>query len=302
MSTLVVGATGLVGRAICQGLRARGAPVRALSRSDSPTTRSLRDIGCAIASGDLKNRASVDSACRGTTTVITTANAILPHARGDSIESVDRRGSLSLVDAAKAAGASRFIYVSVSPQLPANNPFVQYKREVEAAVRSSGMRWTILQPTAFMEIHTGAAGGWDFVKARARIAGSGRAPASYISAIDVAAFAVESVLSPRAIDRALHIGGPEPISPLDAVGIAERVTGRTFKVQHVPLGVLRAVGTVAGPFNPGLASLLKLIVSLDRGELVDMGAIVRDLPVQQVTFEQYARRTVAGLAGVPTNA
>jgi len=271
--------------------------VRALSRSDSPASSALHDTGCDIIRGDLRDRASLDTACRGATTVITTANAILRRVKGDSIENVDRRGSLSLVDAAKAAGASQFIYVSVSPQLPANKPFVRYKREVEAAVRSSGMRWTILQPTAFMEIHAGAAGGWDFTKGRARIAGSGRAPASYISAADVAAFAVESVSNPRAFDRALHIAGPEPLSPLDAVRIAERVTGRTFRPQRVPLGVLRAVGTLAGPFNPGLASLLKMIVSLDRGDVVDMSAIIRDLPVQQVTFEQYVRRTLAGSAG-----
>jgi len=216
--------------------------------------------------------------------------------KGDSIETVDRRGSLSFVDAAKAAGVGHFIYVSLSPQLPSNNPFVQYKREVEAAVRSSGMRWTILQPTAFMEIHTGPGGGWDFARGRARIAGSGRTPASYISAADVAAFAVESVSNPYAINRALHIAGPEPLSPLDAVRIAERVTGRSFKVRRVPHGMLRAGAIVVRPFNPGLASLLRLIVALDRGETVDMTPIVRELPIRQVTFEQYVRRTLAGVA------
>jgi hypothetical protein len=34
-------------------------------------------------------------------------------------------------------------------------------------------------------------------------------------------------------------------------------------------------------------------VGLTRGEVVDMTPIVRDLPVRQVTFEQYVRRIVA---------
>jgi uncharacterized protein YbjT (DUF2867 family) len=299
---LVVGATGLVGRLICQGLRARGSDVRALSRSVSPTESDLRNLGCEIARGDLKDRASLDAACKGITTVITTANAALSRRREDSLESVDRDGSLSLVDAGRSAGIRQFVYTSISPRLPTDIPFVQYKRQVEEAVRTSGMSWTILQPTPFMEIHAGLFGGWDFRKCRARILGTGRAPISYISAVDVAAFAVESVFNPRATNRALHLAGPEPLSARDALHVAERVTGRSFAVQHVPLGVLRLAATVLTPFKPTLASLLRLGLTMDRGEIVDMAAVLRDIPVRQVPFEEYVRRMIAPSGESPAEA
>jgi uncharacterized protein YbjT (DUF2867 family) len=259
----------------------------------------LRELGCQIQRGDLKDGASVAAACRDATTIITTANAAVPRGREDSLKTVDRDGSLSLVDAARAAGARHFIYTSLSPNLPATIPFVRYKREVEDALRASGMTWTILQPTAFMEIHAGSVGGWDYRQGRARVLGPGRAPISYISAIDVARFAVESAFNPHAVNRALHLAGPEPLSALDAVRIAERVTGRVFAVQHVPLGVIRAAATVLRPFKPTLASLLQMGLMMDRGEVVEMAPVLRDFPIQQVTFEQYVRRILANDGASP---
>jgi NADH dehydrogenase len=293
---LVAGATGLVGRLICEGLRARGVAVRALSRSPSPSEDRLRALGCEIVRGDLKDASSLAAACHGAATAITTANAMMARLPEDSLQRVDRDGSLALVHAASAAGVRQFIYMSLSPTLPDRIPFVQFKRQVESAVRASGMQWTILQPTAFMQIHAGPVGGWDLHKGQARILGSGKSPISYISIVDVAAFTVESVFNPLAADRSYHLAGPEPLSALDAVRIAERVTGRRFAVQRVPLIALRLGAAVLGPFKPALASLLQLGVSLDSGEVVDMAPVLRDLPVKQETFEQYVRNSFSAIA------
>jgi uncharacterized protein YbjT (DUF2867 family) len=170
---LVVGATGLLGFEICRRVQDRCYAGRALVREGSPKAAGLRELGLDIVYGDLKHESSLESACVDVTTVITTANAISSRRAGDSLQSVDRDGSLALLRAAKLAHVRHFMYTSLSPSLPANNTFVRYKREVENAVRSSGLLWTILQPSAFMEIHAGAAGGWNFVNGRARVMGSG---------------------------------------------------------------------------------------------------------------------------------
>lgn len=256
-------------------------------------------MGAEVVHGDLKDPQSLLAACDQASVVITTANAILSRRRGDSLEAVDRDGSLALIGAARSAGVQQFIYTSVSPLAPANNVFIQYKREVESALRASGLTWTILQPSAFMEIHAGPLTGWDLQQGRARIAGSGRSPVSYIATADVAAFAAAAVHNAGACNRALHLTGPEPLSPCDAVAIAERVTGRPFKVQRAPLAVLRAARIVLQPFNPIMGCLLAMAVgSAEGSERNDMAPPLLEFQVEPTTFEQYVRRA-AGLASTP---
>jgi uncharacterized protein YbjT (DUF2867 family) len=74
---LVVGATGPVGLGgeICRLLREAGKPVRALVRptSDPERVAYLRNIGVEFVEGDLKDRISLDAACQGIYTVISSA-------------------------------------------------------------------------------------------------------------------------------------------------------------------------------------------------------------------------------------
>lgn len=293
MVVALVGATGLLGRAIAAELRSHGVAVHALVRAGSPAAAGLRELGCTLIAGDMKDAASLASVCAGADRVITTANAMLSRCAGDSLKTVDRDGSRALVSAARAAGVPRFIYTSVSPALPSDNNFVRYKREVEEAVTASGMPWTILQPSAFMEIHAGAAAGWDLSRGKARIMGSGRAPMSYISVVDVAAFAVAAALTPSAANRRLHLTGPEPLSALDAVAVAERVTGKPFSVQRIPTSVLAVLSTVSRPFNDALSSLFRMGVSLDKGDVSDMAPLQREFGITQTSFECYVRSTVS---------
>ena len=290
---LVVGATGLLGSAVCAHGRAAGHAVRALVRAESPRTAELRRSGCDTVRGDLKNPASLAAACRDIDTVVTTANAMASRAAGDSLESVDRRGSLALVDAAVAAGVRRFVYTSMAPAIPANNAFVRYKREVEQAVRASGMTWTVLQPTAFMEIHAGAPAGWDFARARARIVGAGSAPIGYIAVDDVAGFAIAALAHPGALNCDLPLAGPEPLSALDAIRIAEQVTGRPFTVQRAPVAVLRAVRAVAGPFHAPLDALLGLIIGQATAQGVPPAPVYDRFDVRATPFAEYVRQALA---------
>jgi uncharacterized protein YbjT (DUF2867 family) len=264
-------------------------------REGSPRESLLRTGGVEIVHGDLKDRRSLDLACHGVSVVITTANSMLSTRRGDSFKTVDRDGSLALLRAAQTAGARHFIFTSVSPRLPANNAFVQYKREVEDAVRASALKWTILQPSAFMEVHAGAVAGWDFAAGRARLMGSGRAPIGYISTVDVAAFAVAAVDNASAADRALHITGPEPLTGLGAVAVAERVTGRPFKVQRLPTGALRLLRVALRPVNPTLSALMALGIGMQQGDGVTMEPLLREFAVQPTTFEQYVRRSLTAV-------
>lgn len=290
---LVAGATGLLGRAVCVRARRHGCDVRALVRPTSRGANDLREFGCDIAVGDLKDANSLVDACRGIDVVVTTANSIQSRTPGDSLETVDLKGSLALLQAAMSAGVRRFIYTSVSPSLPSNNRFVRYKRQVESTVRVSGLEWTVLQPTAFMEIHAGPPAGWDLIRGRARVAGSGSAPVGYISIDDVAKFAVAATASDAAKNRNLPLAGPEPLSALAAVSIAERVTGRRFYVQRIPLPVLKSARVVAGLFNPHVDSLLGMIIGQESNDSALPEPAYDAFGLTAIPFSHYVEKSVA---------
>src|SRR2546430_1501209 len=149
----VVGATGLLGSEICRLLAADGKLARALVRptSDQNKVAELESLNVEIARGDLKDRSSLDASCRGVSAVISTASSTLSRQEGDSIQTVDLEGQLNLVDAAKAANVSRFVLVSF-PKAEVDFPLQSAKRAVEDHLKSSGLTYTILQPTFFMEV------------------------------------------------------------------------------------------------------------------------------------------------------
>jgi uncharacterized protein YbjT (DUF2867 family) len=298
---LVVGATGLLGSRICRRLASRGVRVRALVRPDSPGLVDLRATAVELIDGDLTDHSSLERACVGASAVVTTANAVRGRLPGDNLLSVDLRGQRALLDAARAAGVGRFVYVSVSPKLAANNPFVRYKRDMEQAVRESGLVWTILQPTMFMEIHLGPMLGWDYAAGRSRILGSPDVARSYISADDVADFAARAVDATFAANRQLYLAGPESLTPGEAVTIAERIAGRRFKVQRIPAPVLMLASVLLRPLKPIVSSLLRMAASTN-DELVDMTPLATEFDVRLTPFADYVRARLAAHAAHPSAA
>lgn len=65
---------------------------------------------------------------------------------------MDQDDQVRLIDAARAAGASRFVHVSVAHSINEDCPLTTAKRAVEQHLQRSGMTWTILAPSFFMEV------------------------------------------------------------------------------------------------------------------------------------------------------
>ena len=286
---LVVGATGLLGSDICRRLRARNLTVRGLVRAGSAGEAGLRALGVEISTGDLRVRADVEAACRGVDAVITTATAMGSRDKSLSIRAIDRDGQLQLVNVAKASGVQQYVYVSLTPNLQQSAPLVRYKREVERAVQSSGMRWTILQPSVFMEVWLGPTLGWNVAAGKATIFGAGTSPMSWISVGDVAEYAVRSLDDPRLANRAIPLGGPQDLSPNAVVEIFERASGRTFSATHVPRALLQVMSPVVGLFNEGVASGMSMGAQSALGDVID-SPLQRELALPVVSVPEYAAR------------
>ncbi|MDH5285730.1 MAG: SDR family oxidoreductase [Betaproteobacteria bacterium] len=278
---LVVGATGRLGGEICRLLLEQGAEVRALVRDTSSPDKVERliSLGAEVLRGDLGNRASLAAACRGASAVVSTASSVGSRKDGDSIETVDRLGQLALVDAAEEAGVGHFVLISF-PTVDVDFPLQSAKRAVEERLRRGRMTFTILQPTFFTEVWLSPALGFDPARAVARIYGDGHNRISWISFEDVAKFAAAALRSPRAVGQAIKLGGPDALSPLEAMELAQRVTGREIVAQHVPEAALRA--QLAAAADPLQQSLAGLMLYYARGDAIDMTEALRALPVQRL--------------------
>jgi uncharacterized protein YbjT (DUF2867 family) len=286
---LIVGATGMLGGEICRQLAANGRkPIRALVRptADRERVKELRTLGVELVEGDLKDRASIDAACSGATAVITTATTTVSRQPGDTIQSVDQEGQLQLVDAARAAGVSRFVYVSTSRQLDVASPLTTATRTVEQRLARSGMIYTVLRPSFFMEVWLSPALGFDAANARAQIFGGGRQKISFVSFKDVARFAVDCLNNPAAQNATIELGGPEPVSPLEVVRTFERSAGRRFTVQHVPEEALAA--QLTGTRDAVQQSFAALMIGYARGEAIDMDETLSKFTERLTSIRDFA--------------
>jgi uncharacterized protein YbjT (DUF2867 family) len=292
---LVVGATGLLGMEICRRLCARGSAVRAFVRRGSPHEAALRALGVEIAHGDLRSRESIDAACAGVDSIVTTATAMGSKDRSLTLRAVDLEGQLALVQAARASGVRRFIHLSASPNLQPTAPLVRYKREVERAVRASGMQWTVVQPSVLMEVWLSPLLGWDHVAGRAMVFGPGTAPLSWISIADVAEHVVRCLDDPRCADRDLPLGGPELLSPNEVVALFESISGRPYRVRRVPRPVLTLVAPVMALVHEGVASGMSMGAQTARGDVID-SPLQREMGVPLTPVREYAAAVLGARA------
>jgi uncharacterized protein YbjT (DUF2867 family) len=245
---LVVGATGLLGGMITRQLLEQGRDVRILVRHNSPSevlakqgmatpAQSLVEAGARPVYGDLKDPATLDAACAGVETVITTANSAL---RGgeDNVQAIEFEGNHNLIQAAKAAGVKHFIFTSVlgaSPEAPM--PFVQGKAKTEERLRASGLDYTILAPDFFIEVWVGMVVGGPLQRGQpVTLVSEARRKHSLVSMADVAALTAAAVDCPAARNAYLPIGGPEAVSWRDVVDVCGQVVGRELPVQFVAMG------------------------------------------------------------------
>jgi uncharacterized protein YbjT (DUF2867 family) len=285
---LVAGASGLLGSEICQRLRARGMVVRALVRqtADSGRLTALSEAGVNLCWGDLKEVDSLGDACHGVDVVISTASSTFSRQAGDSIETVDRQGQLSLIAAARAAGVEHFTFVGIPRNLVRESPLTRAKAEAERALADSGMGYTILAANYFMEIWLSPALGFDYAQRKVVIFGDGRALITWVSYRDVAEFAVRSHLTPGARNRILEVGGPQDLSPLEVVKIFEEVSGESFESQFVPEeALLTQLDRATDPYAETFA---KLQLEYVHGCPMNTSEALRLMPMELTSVAQYA--------------
>lgn len=286
---LVVGGTGVLGSAIVRRLLDIGKSVRVMTRSRE-RARALEERGAEVAIGDLRERPSLDAACRGVTHIMTTANAFIGKG-AESVASVDEQGNRNLIDAARDIGLRQFVFTSgLVPEAYRSIDYFAAKLETEAYLRASGVPYTILRPTAFMETWAQIVGEPLVKKGATTIFGSGRNPVNFVAVDDVAAVAVMTLDRPDALNTVVEIGGPENLTFLDVADIFERVTGRGGRRRHLPVALLRALGAIVRPFNPIFARQVRAgALAATVSQPFDPGPMLARYPIQLTRLEDWVR-------------
>src|SRR5687768_5611858 len=242
----VTGATGFVGRAVVQALRAEGCVVRCLVRRGSE--HDLRGLGAIErVEGDVMARRTLEEGVAGCHAVVHLVGIIREHRSvGVTFERVHTQGTINVLEAATAAGVSRFLHMSALGTRPgARSRYHITKWAAEEAVRSSPLPWTIFRPSIIY------GRGDEFITMLRSmlerlpivpVVGSGRQRLQPVPVEQVAhGFARALALEPT-VKHSYDVGGPDAVSMVELLdAIAAALARRRRLKVHIPIGVVRPV-------------------------------------------------------------
>ncbi|MDQ5869818.1 MAG: NmrA/HSCARG family protein [Thermoproteota archaeon] len=146
---LVTGATGQQGGALARLLLLKKHEVYALIRNtepESPKAQNLRNLGAKLIKGDLDNPESLEQATNGVDSVFLMGTWVEVGTEGET-----RRGKM-MVDIAKEKKIEHLVYSSVvNADKNTGIPHFESKYKVEQHIKNSGIPYTIIGPTFFMD-------------------------------------------------------------------------------------------------------------------------------------------------------
>jgi uncharacterized protein YbjT (DUF2867 family) len=214
---LVTGGTGRVGRHVVAGLLDRGVAVRVLTR-DPARARDLLGDRVELVKGDFSQPATLAPAVAGVERVY----LVTPGAP-DQVEQ-----ERSVVQAARRGGVSHIVKQSVigaSTESP--SALVRWHAEAEKVVEASGLSYTLLRPTLFMQLAA------ELVGADGAIYSSvGGARLGFVDTRDVAAVAIAALTSRWHEGKTYTVTGPETLTWHEA---AEHLSSTNGPVRYVPV-------------------------------------------------------------------
>jgi uncharacterized protein YbjT (DUF2867 family) len=240
MKVLMVGATGTYASYVVPALKQRGVTIRALVR-DKDKLEVARQQGAAEAVvGDLGDAESLRAAASDMEGVFHLNPAFAPN---------EAELGVAMVEAAKAAGVRKFVFSGViHPSISALSNHTA-KCPVEEALYESGMNFTVLQPTMFMQNFDGA---WNAVMEKGRFAlpYSKHAKASYVDYRDVAEVAAIAMTSDKLDYGTFELCDAGMVDRVELVGMMSEALDRSVEageptfdewvqMVHIPEGAMR---------------------------------------------------------------
>ena len=146
LTLAVTGATGFVGSHVLEQALAAGRPVQALKRHMQMSDTLTDKPSPVWVEGTLQASEALHRLCKGADAVIHIAGAVNVPTRA-AFAAANIAGTQAIVDAATAAGVSRFVHVSsLAAREPGLSNYGWSKAGAEDVVRASSLDWTIVRP------------------------------------------------------------------------------------------------------------------------------------------------------------
>ncbi len=265
---LVTGASGYVGNNLVRRLVQAGKPVRAIVHSREKAEARLADVRSQIeiVTGDVTRPESLAAAMDGVDAVVHLVAVAIE--QGDqTYERVNTQGTINIVDAAKAAGVSRFVNMSQNGADSASPyRFLASKGRAQDYVAASGLNWIALRPSVIWGPQD------EFANVQARlikltplifpVVGDGQALFQPVWVGDVIEAAARCLDERTATRQEYALGGPEVLTYEEIVRRVLKALGARRWTVHVPVPLLRPVVKlmeVALPNPPVTISLLDML-------------------------------------------
>lgn len=240
MKILMVGASGNYAHYVLPALKERGATVKALITSEDKRAEAIAQGADEAAVADLNDEQSLRRAAEGADGVFHLNPAFAPN---------EAELGVAMVNAAVSAGVKKFTFSGVIHPSISKMRNHSGKLPVEEAIFESGLIFTVLQPTMFMQTLTQ---GWKEVTER----GTFSLPypndkrVSYVDYRDVADAAAIALTSDKLDYGTFELCAPGMLNRIELTQIMSDVLGRTIKPveitfdkwvaqAHIPEGALR---------------------------------------------------------------
>lgn len=268
---LVAGGTGTLGAALVARLVERNLPVRVLTRTAAEVPQGVEAMV-----GDIRSAPDVAEAVRGTRTVVSAVTGFGP-VRGQTARSVDLEGNGTLFAAAHEAGVAHVVLLSVHGAAP-DHPIELYrmKHAAEQELRASGIAWTFVRPTAYLETWTMVLCEPLVQNGKTQVFGRGQNPINFVSVQDVARVVERAVVDPAMRGQAIEVAGPENITMNELVERYQRETGVSGTVKHVPRPAMLVASVALRLFNPAMAELIAAALVMDTRDMTAAASLGED--------------------------
>lgn len=184
---------------------------------------------------------------QGVGTVISTIG-ITRQKDGLTYMDVDYRANRNLLDAASAAGVSRFVYVSVlNGDSMRELKICEAKERFVDELKTSGISYAIIRPNGFFSDLSA------FVemarRGRVYVFGDGSTRANPIHGADLADVCVDAVTGVKSGISEIEVGDPEILSQREIADLAFSAVGKKPHILAIPDAVRRAVMKLARVFT-----------------------------------------------------
>ncbi len=295
MTILIAGGTGTLGTRVVRMLTARGHAVCVLTR-DLARAQHLAGNDVEVVSGDVREPDTLARAMEGAETVISAIQGF-SGTGGDSPQTVDAEGNGNLIRAARVARVEHFILVSVqgaAPDHPMDLFRMKYRAEQE--LRASGLAWTIIRPTAYMETWATLIGEPLVKTGKTRLFGHGTNPINFVAADDIAAFVALAATDPALRGELIEVGGPENLTMKQFARAFDLLGGKAGAVSRVPLPMMRLMAVLLRPVKPTIARQIQAGVVMDTHDMsFDAAETMRRYPsVVSTGLAEVVRRDYGG--------